>query len=179
MTVRHVAFLRAINTVGRRTKNNELVAVFESAGADFAAGFLASGNVVFDWPEAVDDPATARIEAALSGGLGFEVPALIRRASEVQAVADHAPFPDSVMREAEGTMFVAFLRRPLEPEAAAAVMALQTDSDQLAVHDRQIYWLPMAGEFNSELSVPAVERAAGEMTVRTINTVRRISAKFL
>ena len=56
---------------------------------------------------------------------------------------------------------------------------MSTASDLLAIQGREVYWLPTAGEFDSDISIPGIERELGTMTVRVINTVNRIVERYL
>ena len=73
---RHVAFLRAINTTGRRTKNAHLSEAFRSVGASYAQGFIASGNVIFDIDNEVDVEFINQVEAAFLKTYGFDIPTI-------------------------------------------------------------------------------------------------------
>lgn len=179
MAARYVAFLRALNTINRRVKNVELVAAVEEAGAESAFGFLASGNVVFDWPGSMGEPDGEMLEEALYDRLGYEVPVIVRSAEKVTSVINTSPFEPNILAESKGTMFVAFLKERPSVAKVAATLAMETPDDRLAVVGSELYWLPTAGEFNSILNVSRVEKAIGTMTVRTINTVMRITDKYL
>ena len=85
---RYVAFLRGMNLGKRRIENPELRAEFERLGLEDVATFRASGNVVFSPPgREARAKLTARIEAGLAAGLGYEVPVYLRSAAEVAAIA--------------------------------------------------------------------------------------------
>ena len=175
--MRHVAFLRAINTGNRRVKNPQLSGVVESMGASFAQGFLASGNVVFDAD--VDAGFVDRLETAYEAALGFEVPVILRSADETRRSAEMAPFTAEELSASEGKLYVGLIKRPPDRAMIDAVEAMATDKDRVQVVDGDVYWLPEAGEYLSDLSVPTIEKILGPMTVRAQNTVVRITAKFL
>ena len=59
------------------------------------------------------------------------------------------------------------------------VEAMATEQNRVAVVHGDVFWLPEAGEYLSGLSVPAIERIVGPMTVRAQNTLTRMTAKFL
>ena len=52
---RNVAFLRGMNLGGRRLMNDELCSHFTALGFTGVSAFLASGNVLFEAPEASVD----------------------------------------------------------------------------------------------------------------------------
>jgi len=177
--LRHVAFLRAINTTGRRAKNEDLCEVFTRMGASYAEGFIASGNVIFDMDRPVSQGFVDELEPAFRDTFGFEIPTIIRTADDVRSVSLFRPFPDEVINGSAGRLYVGFLKSTPEPESIKKVLADSTASDRLAIHRNELYWLSASGETESDISIPGIERTVGTMTVRVMNTVNRIVERFL
>lgn len=174
---RFFAFLRAINTGNRRLTNEQLLAPFGGLGyTDFAA-YQAAGNVTFRSVDR-DDAAEARIEAALADAYGFETPTFIRSAVELAAISGAEPFPADQLAGTAGKVQVAFLREEPSPGVLARLVDLVPDEDLVRVIGREWYWLPVAGVSTSALPVREIEALLGEMTMRTLGTVERISTKF-
>lgn len=177
---RYVAFLRGINVGGRRVTGEQLRTPFVALGFRSVDTFLASGNVVFD---AVGHTPAAELEEAvgraLASALGYEVRTFLRSEAETARIAAHRPFPDDVVAASAGRLQVAML--PREPSAAtrAEVLDHGTAADRLALDHRELYWLPSGGISDSDLDLAAIERLVGPMTMRTANTVARITAKYL
>ena len=176
---RHVAFLRAINTTGRRTNNALTSQAFLNVGATFAQGFIASGNVIFDVDRPVDDKFIDEIEQSFDDICGFEIPAVVRSAEEVISVSGYRPFTEEEMKNSQGTLYVGFLKLTPKTEHVDQVNARSKATDLLKVHQQELYWLPTNGEFKSDISIPGIERVVGTMTMRVINTVDRIVNRFL
>ena len=176
---RHVAFLRAVNTTGRRVKNSRLSEIVLSLGASNAQGFIASGNVIFDTETVVDEAFVETLEDAFLASYGFEIPTVVRSADEVLAVAAHRPFDGGAVEGATGRPYVGFMRAAPPTDVVQKIEAMATLTDRLAVHNRELHWLPESGEFQSDISIPAIERLTGTMTVRVMTTVDRIVSKFL
>jgi uncharacterized protein (DUF1697 family) len=176
---RYVAFLRGMNLGGRRIKNEQLRAEFETLGLADIACFRASGNVVFAAGEDDEAALAERIEAGLGEALGYEVPVYLRGEDELRAVAGQRPFAPAARRASRGKLQVAFL--PAAPKAAAGkrTLALATGEDRLAIDGRQLYWLPRGGLSESDLDLGAIAAALGPITIRTMGTVERIVAKYL
>lgn len=176
---RFVAFLRGMNLGNRRIKNPELAAEFERLGLAGVATFRASGNVVFG-VEAREARAklTARIEAGLAGGLGYEVPVYLRSLAEVAAIAAEQPFPAAEVAASKGKLQVTMLTREPSGAAAKEVAALSSAEDALAIVGPQLYWLPSGGISESDLDLKAIAKAVGPGTQRTIGTIEQIAAKY-
>lgn len=169
---RHVAFLRAINVGGHTIGMAELRQRFIDMGFSDVESVIASGNIVFRTDaQTQPDVLETRIEAALAGALGYDVATFIRAPGDVAAIAD------SAFADATGSHQVGLLKASPDAEAAAAALALQTDSDAIVVVGREIHWLrrePAAsklsnGHFERALRTPA--------TFRSVASLRRIRAK--
>ena len=173
---RSFAFLRAVNVGGRTVKMDRLRAAFEALGLANVATFIASGNVVFDATRGDAARLEQRIERALAQTFGFEVVTFVRSQAELHGIAAHRPFEI----EGESGWFVGFARAAPSPEAIRRVEGLGSATDVLHVHGREVYWLPPAGRLmESTVSGGAIEKAlGGPLTVRNVNTVQRMVARF-
>lgn len=176
---RYVAFLRGMNLGGRRIKNDDLRREFEVLGLAEVATFRASGNVVFAAEGEGEAALAARIEAGLADALGYEVPVFLRGGEEVRAIAAHDPFDPGLVESSAGKLQVSMLLD--EPPAAArdAVLGLSAAEDRLALHRRELYWLPRGGISESDLDLKAIASALGPATMRTKATIAQIAAKHL
>lgn len=176
---RYVAFLRGMNLGNRRIKNPELKAEFDSLGLLDVATFRASGNVVFGVQgREARAKLTARVEAGLRDGLGYDVPVYLRSAEEVTVIAAREPFAAKAITASKGKLQVTMLLK--EPTAAArrTVLALATEQDLLALEGSELFWLPSGGTLESELDQKAIVKALGPGTQRTMGTVEQIAAKY-
>ncbi len=173
---RHAAFMRGLNLGRRRLTNDELRAAVAGAGFTDVQTFIASGNVVFDGKAAPADEETA-LEAHLADALGYEVDTFVRTLDDVASVADHDPFddPDPVAK-----IHVMFFKDDVGAGAAAALDALGNSDDRFAVGGREVYWFRRGGLTQTTIDLKALDRATGKRTntMRTLNTLRRMVAKF-
>jgi len=169
--------MRAINTGGRRLTNERLLAPFVELGFTDVAAYQAAGNVTFrcNDPGAVDERC---IEAALADAYGFAVPTFVRTSGDVRAIATAAPFTAEELAGTAGKVQVSFLRTAPTAEVVDRVMALVPPEDRVVVDGRHWYWLPVEGVSGSALPVGRIESLLGEMTMRTLGTVSRMSSKF-
>ena len=172
---RHFAFLRAINTGTRRLTNKELLAPFEAMGFSDVAAYQAAGNVTFGCDAPPDEPT---IEVVLARSYGFETPTFVRSEAELASIVAAQPFPPAAVAATAGKIQVAFLRAAPSEERRAAAVVLVPEEDQVRVIGREWYWLPQEGISTSKLPVGQIEGVLGEMTIRTMGTLQRMSAKF-
>lgn len=175
---RFIAFLRAINVGGRNVKMAELRALFEAIGFTNVETFIASGNIIFESESRNAKTLEQKIEHRLRESLGYEVTTFVRTDSELAAIAQYRPFPNTELNSA-GTLNIAFLAAPLSAEAKQALEKLQTEIDDLHVHNREVYWLCRKKQSESGLSNAVFERVLkAKTTLRGVNTILRIAAKY-
>jgi uncharacterized protein (DUF1697 family) len=172
---RYFAFLRAINTGSRRLTNEQLLAPFLALGLTDVAAYQAAGNVTFCSHDAIDE---RRIEEELVSAFGFEAPAFVRSAAEIEAIVAVEPFSPTEVAATAGRVQVTFLRSRPSPGQIARLGDLVPDADRVRVIGREWYWLPVEGVSGSALPVGRIEALLGEMTMRTLGTVARMSSKF-
>jgi len=167
---RYVALLRAINTPPRYVTMQHLVSVFADLGLEGVSTVIASGNVVFNAPPS--DVLAARIEHALSGSLGFDVPVYLRSSDEIAAIVDSDPFG-----VVGGTLEVSFLPGVPDPANAARLAATVTGTDRLDVIGREVYWWRAGDRSESRHRESTTVKILGMQTTRrSARTVERISA---
>jgi uncharacterized protein (DUF1697 family) len=178
--VRYAAFLRAVNLgATRKAPSGVLRTVFEDLGFDDVATYQTSGNVIFAaQAQNGEEALRLRIEAALAGALGFEVPVFLRGERKLRAIASHEPFDPGAVERSKGKLQVDLLPRAPSARARRRVLGLAGDDDLLAVRGTELYWLPAGGLLESELDLDAIAEVVGLGTRRTMGTIERIAARF-
>jgi uncharacterized protein (DUF1697 family) len=175
---RYVAFLRAINVGGHVVKMDALRRLFEEWGGANVATFIASGNVVFDSSKRSASAAERSIEDHLRRALGYPVGTFLRTIPELAAIAARAPFA-AAEYGAGATLFVGFMKETPEAAVARTVAALSDDANSFAIGGRELYWLRRRDPVEPAGTGPPLERIVGSpITVRNVNTVRRLAAKY-
>jgi uncharacterized protein (DUF1697 family) len=166
-----------MNVGGHRLENEDLCVLFEAMGLTRVQAFLASGNVVFEVAAgAVLE--RADLEEGLESELGYQVPTFLRTEAEVRAIVERDVLVEE-RKTSAGKLQVALLARLPSAAVRAAVLGLESEHDRLAVHGRELYWLPSGGLLQSELDMGWIEKKLGPMTVRTIRTLERLVARLL
>jgi uncharacterized protein (DUF1697 family) len=175
----YAAFLRGMNVGGHRISNEDLRMRFEELGLDEVRTFRASGNVIFaaDGEES-EEELGARIEAGLAAALGYEVPVFLRSADEMQTIAAHRPFAESLVKASKGKLQVVMLTTCPAARARKEVLALADEEDRLAFDERELHWLPSGGILDSALDFKAIGRLLGPVTTRTKGTIEQLAAKY-
>jgi uncharacterized protein (DUF1697 family) len=176
---RYVAFLRGMNIAGRRIKNDELRAEFETLGLEDVACFRASGNVIFGTAKGEKKAAlTSAIEAGLGDALGYEVPVFLRSCAETLAISLREPFDPKLVAASKGQVQVLLLPKKPAKAARERALALSDDQDRLAIEGPELFWLPSGGISESDLDLKTIYATLGDGTMRTKGTIDQIAAKF-
>jgi uncharacterized protein (DUF1697 family) len=179
MRTRYIAFLRAINVGGRTVKMDRLRKLFDSFGCTDVETFIASGNVIFTSPESDTRLLEEQLEHQLRESLGYDVTTFIRSTVDLGRVAGYQPFPVPRMEDTDKALNVAFVQSNPTEDAIHKLMALESAIDEFHVNEREIYWLCHKQVSKSSFNGSRLERAIGmPSTMRNINTVRRIAAKY-
>jgi len=173
-----IAFLRAINVGGRTVKMEHLRQLFESLGLSGVETFIASGNVVFDSMPGNAKRLEGEIAGRLQKSLGYPVAVFIRSGAELARLAAFQAFPKADL-EAAAALNIAFLAEPLDDKLKQKLWALKTDIDDFAAQEREIYWLYRKKQSQSSFSNAVLEKTlAVQATLRSLNTVRRMAARY-
>jgi uncharacterized protein (DUF1697 family) len=176
---RRVALLRAVNVGGHTIRMSDLRAAFESLGFDGVETFIASGNVVFEAPEADEEKLELRIERSLEAAFGYPVETFVRSLPELAQVARTDPFSKTRPDRKGHSMHVAFLDRRPTSEATRRLLDQATPDDAFAVVGREAYWLRHGGIGTSAFSGGRLEKLLGmPATLRGMSTVARLVAKY-
>ncbi|MCF6526242.1 DUF1697 domain-containing protein [Streptomyces sp. JJ36] len=170
----YAALLRGINVGGRRkVPMAELRELLASLGWTDVRTYLQSGNAVFTTPPEDTGPPGPRLERALAEHFGFEVPCLLRTASELREVADACPFPADRLDPAK--LLVLFVEETPDPAHFAGIDPEAYAPDEFRHLGRAVYcWFP-AGMGRSKLpDALAAVRPRLTMTGRNWRTVTKL-----
>ncbi len=157
--ISHVAFLRAINTGGRRVTNDDLITAARRSGFADVAAYQASGNLLI--ADALDlecSEIAERLTLGLSDALGFEVPTIVRTVAELVGIAGATPFGENVPVPGSKPQVVFLAARPAEP---FDLDAFATPDDRLALVGSDLHWWPREGSRAPNSTLPGSNAASG------------------
>lgn len=155
--------------------NDDLAEVVRALGFEAVSVYQASGNVLLGDRPADQTPAiTETLQTGLSAALGYDVPAIVRSTAEVHAIAAATAFGNDQPPVGSKPQVILLSSTP----DAEAVADFSTSADRLAVAGSEIHWWPTAGVSTSDLDVRGLEARLGTMTIRTLGTIERISARI-
>lgn len=171
---RYVALLRGINVGGKNiVKMAALREAFERQGFSDVATYIQSGNVIFRAESGDRAALAASLERALSDEYATEIKVVLLTAPQLHAVVEQAPkrFGDPAYR-----CDVIFLREPLTPEQALAVVETKEGVDETWAGPGVLYFSRLAARASSSRLSRIVARPEyKEMTIRTWRTVTKLA----
>jgi uncharacterized protein (DUF1697 family) len=174
-----VAFLRAINVGGHTVKMDQLRELFEVLGFANVETFIASGNVIFDAKTANTKSLERKIESHLEKSLGYEVVTFVRSIPELAEIARYEPFTKKELTADGNTLFVCFVADPPAGEKTKKLLSFASAVDAFHVDRREVYWLYRRNNGESKFYGAPLEKCLGmPTTVRNVNTIKRLAAKY-
>ena len=171
---RFAALLGSINVGGNQLKMAELKAALEEAGFANVATVAASGNILFDFPNAADAATEAEIAQVVRDRFGIASFACVRSQAELQAALAENPFAGV---GEDKFVHVHFLQK--QP-AEVAFAKLFTDhagrgSEKLSAGNRALHVDYVGGVGTSKLTGDFIARRLGcRHTARNVRSLRRI-----
>jgi uncharacterized protein (DUF1697 family) len=171
----YISMLRGINVSGqKKIRMADLQKLFETSGLANVQTYLQSGNVVFDSPEPDTARLRERIEAQIEAAFGYQVSVFIRDAEDFRRIIAGNPFL-SQRNEDPDKLHVTFLNRAPSPAAWDASKAPESETDEFARGEKEIYLFCPNGYGRSKLSNSFFERKLGmPATTRNWRTVNAL-----
>lgn len=174
----YVAFLRAINLGARRKFPKDAIArATEAAGGSGVETYINTGNVRLDHRARSAGRVQAALERVYADEAGFEVPTVVFTAPELAALVEHGVALHEEHRPA-GKHYVTLYVDPPDPDAVAAVHALELPGERCVVAGRAAHALLDGGVHESALMRSKELTALGQGTARTIDVLRTVAGKW-
>jgi len=173
---RYVAFLRGINVgKAKRIEMAELKRTFGGAGFENVTTYIASGNVIFESPEA-DATALAReIEAILEKAFGFPIGVIVRTAEDIRRMVDADPF-NGIEVTPDVRLYVTFLGAKSNSSLPLPWESPQGDFKILRVSNRAIFSVMTLGKIGTTDAMKILEKEFGKrVTTRNWNVITKLA----
>lgn len=170
---RLIALLRAVNVGGRKLPMGELRALCGELGWESVETYIQSGNVVFGAPGRAE-ATERRLEEAIRARFGFDVPAMVRTASQWAAYIAANPFPEAAREEPNRLLLFVSKRAP-KADAADRLMERARAGEAVKAAGGALWLHFPEGVGVSKLTPAAIDRAAGSpSTGRNWRTVLKL-----
>ena len=168
---RYVALLRGVNVGGVNMKMADLADVVSGLGYTDVQTVLASGNVLFETPDAAA-ASKDKLEKALRERFAYEAWVHVLTVAQIEKIIDAYPYP----RKADRHAYVVFI---LKPEVRDELLAVELDPkiEQAEAGDGVVYWtVPKGATLDSAMGKA---QSAGKhkpwLTTRNLNTLQKLT----
>lgn len=134
---RYIAILRGINVGGKRKiLMKDLKLMFEQMQCTNVSTYIQSGNVIFDTKEEVDNLKLAEeIEASIKQTFGFDVPVIVRKPKEMEAIIHQNPFH----KEDIDRLHVTFLSEEPTEENQQKIASYDAGADKFVINGKDVF----------------------------------------
>lgn len=172
---RFVAFLRGVNVgaAGRGRKSvpmADLRAQAEALGWSAVRTYIQSGNLVFD-SRAKASALESVLESAISEHFGFDVPVIVRRASDLQRARAGCPFEPEAL-ERPNLVHIGFAKSKWSPDLVASLEPYARHGERVALVGSALWTDFPNGVARSKITPAVFDRSAGSpVTLRNIKTL--------
>jgi uncharacterized protein (DUF1697 family) len=174
---RYVAFLRGINVSGQKIiKMETLRAVLAGAGFAEVKTYIQSGNVLFDSETHDTHLISSLIENLIEESFGFRTDVILRKYSEIKALADSPLFIKLKMDE--GTKYYITFLKEKYPEPLVLPL-FSKNRDVEIIHQSEMDMISVSTLFKGNYGFPNsfIEKLTGiAASTRNPNTLEKILA---
>lgn len=170
----YAALLRGINVGGNTiVPMAALKKCFEALGFDDVRTYINSGNVIFRSASTQPRTLETRIERALTATFGHKIRVVIRSFDEMRKLV--AAIPDRWQKAADERRNVIFLRHTIDNRDALKDLVAKPGIEELTYHPGVLFWSAKTSDLTrSNMLKVGRMPIYGEMTVRNVNTTRKI-----
>lgn len=170
----YVALLRGINVGGnRKVEMARLKETCSGVGCEEVSTYINSGNVLFT-DNRKPKSLTTRLEKAIAGDFGFEVPVLLRSIDEIRSVV--TAVPEEWVHDSVERTDVWFLWDQFDTPDVVEGLSLKTGVDEVMYVAGAVIWRATGKLTSSRRGNVAGTPLYRSITIRNINTVRKIHA---
>ena len=169
----HVALLRGINVGGKnKVEMPRLRGAFEAAGMQQVSTYINTGNVIF---AAADSPDPRTLEHAITEEFGLEIPVLLRSHRAMQEVT--TAVPDDWANDDRMKCDVMFLWEDVDRPELVDELDRREDIDDVRYVSGALLWkVDRSNLTRSRMTKLVGTKLYRSMTVRNVNTVRKLAA---
>jgi len=150
---KQIALLRGINVGGhKKILMTDLKSLFEALGFKEVVTYIQSGNVVFLSSEEGD--LSVKISEGIKAKYGWDVPVLVRNASELESILSNCPF---AKEKKERSYFTLFNEAPSEKDIEE-VSQLSYPGEEFVITPRCLYFFCATGYSRIKFNMNFIEK---------------------
>lgn len=180
--VTYISLLRGINVSGqKKILMSDLKSLFEELGFAKVQTYIQSGNVIFQSTEKDKNVISKALQNSISQKYNFEVPVLIIKLDELEAIAKANPFL-AIADFNPKFQYIGFLFSSAEQEKIKGIAKFSNEIETFEITQSAIYFYCRSGYgktkfsnnfFESKLKVAATTRNWNS-TLELINLAKQI-----
>lgn len=134
---KYIALLRGINVGGKRIiKMDSLRSLFVTIGFSNIKTYIQSGNIIFDYKDSNKEVLQNTISKAISKTFEIEVPVIILKIEELEAIIHHNPFKNI---EDKNQLHFVFLSNNILIPMINSIEKTKYLPDEFEITDNAIY----------------------------------------
>lgn len=167
---RYVGLLRGVNVGGVTMKMADLAEVVRGLGYENVTTVLASGNVLFETPDAAA-ASTEKLESALRERFDYEAWVHVLPLATIQKIVDAFPFDRDAARHA----YVVFVENP-DVRAGLLGVTHNPSVEHVAAGSGVIYWSVQKGDTLGSAwgGAQSASKHKRWVTARNLNTLEKL-----
>ncbi|WP_142828203.1 DUF1697 domain-containing protein [Planococcus soli] len=172
----YVALLRGINVGGKnKVGMKELKQAFERVGMTSVVTYINSGNIVFAADILTKEQLTPILEQAIYSQFELQIKVLIYSSEEFQKI--NAAIPENWSNDSQMKSDVLFLWQDLDEATVLDRLVVKPQIDRVSYVPGDVLWSVDKDQVTkSGMMKVAVSALYRRITVRNVNTVRKIAA---
>lgn len=173
-----IVFLRAVNVAGRFVKMADLRHTLEEAGFTGVESHIQSGNLLLRSRQRTTSAMASRVSTVLSQWAGFEIPAIVRTPTELNALVKRVEGIPPLL-EPGGRRYLAFADRAIAGPAKEVLDGWDNPGERARVLDQDVLAELTIDFHKTRLTNARIERITGAVTTwRDFKVVREIAERW-
>ena len=171
----YIALLRGINVSGqKKIKMAELRTQLTELGFENVQTYIQSGNILFHFPETEHEILEKKIADKISADYGFEVPVLVKKATDFQEALDRNPYLKDENNDPKRIYFT-FLATAPSVEQIKVLEEKNYEPELYTIDSKNIYLYVPKGYGRTKLSNNLFEQKLKvQATTRNLKTVKKL-----
>jgi uncharacterized protein (DUF1697 family) len=150
---KQIALLRGINVGGhKKILMADLKSLFEALGFKDVVTYIQSGNVVFS--SSNEDDVSVKISEGIREKYGWDVPVLIKTASEIESILSNCPFSEEKKMK---SYFILFNKTPFDKNIED-VARLSYPDEELEITPMCLYFFCAMGYGRIKMNMNLIEK---------------------
>lgn len=173
--MKFAAFLRGVNVGGKNKINMKtLREALAALGFQNVKTYINSGNVIFETVETDDRTLSAKIEQVIESEFSLAVKVMVRTIAEIEDIIKNNFFAGQF--ENDKDLHVFFLNEELPNEKRALLLLNNSETEQFAVRNREIYCLLRTSVLDSLMGKDYIgKKLKVSATARNWRTINKIA----